>query len=104
MIDHELNFEFTGCFTSQSLIKQANRFGENYLEEAETLAAVAARLCGRPYPKALLREGWINVLFNQFHDILPGSGVRQTREHALALFQEVGAITGSIKRAAGVKS
>jgi alpha-mannosidase len=28
--------------------------------------------------------------------------VRQTREHALGLFQEVGAITGSIKRAAGV--
>jgi alpha-mannosidase len=41
------------------------------------------------------------VLFNQFHDILPASGVRQTREHALGLFQEVGAITGSVKRAAG---
>jgi alpha-mannosidase len=40
------------------------------------------------------------VLFNQFHDILPGSGVRQTRDHALGLFQEVGAITGSIKREA----
>ncbi len=100
VLDHELNFEFTGCYTSQSLIKQANRFGENYLEEAETLAALAARLHGLPYPTAQLREAWINVLFNQFHDILPGSGVRQTREHAMGLFQEVGAITGSIKRTA----
>lgn len=101
VIDHELNFEFTGCYTSQSLIKQANRFGENYLVEAETLAAITMRLDGTPYPADRLREGWINVLFNQFHDILPGSGVRQTREHATGLFQEVGAITGSIKRTAG---
>lgn len=100
VLDHELNFEFTGCYTSQSLIKQANRLGENYLEEAETLAAVTAKLCGKTYPREHLREAWINVLFNQFHDILPGSGVRQTRDHALGLFQEVGAITGSIKRSA----
>lgn len=98
---HELNFEFTGCYTSQSLIKRANRFGENYLEEAETLAALSAQALGTPYPTEQLREAWLNVLFNQFHDILPGSGVRETREHAQALFQEVGAITGAIKRNAG---
>jgi alpha-mannosidase len=101
VLDHELNFEFTGCYTSQSAIKQGNRFGENYLEDAETLAVLAARLAGQPYPSESLREAWKNVLFNQFHDILPGSGVRETREHAQALFQEVGAITGAIKRNAG---
>jgi len=101
VLAHELNFEFTGCYTSQSAIKRGNRLGENYLEEAETLAALTARLAGQPYPKEPLRDAWINVLFNQFHDILPGSGVRETREHAQALFQEVGAITGSIKRTAG---
>jgi alpha-mannosidase len=30
VIDGELNFEFTGCYTSQSAIKRANRLGENY--------------------------------------------------------------------------
>ncbi len=102
VIAHELNFEFTGCYTSQSLIKQANRFGENFLEEAETLAVLAARLGGQAPPKAALREAWLAVLFNQFHDILPGSGVRQTREHATALVQEVAASTGAIKRTAGL--
>ncbi len=101
ILDHELNFEFTGCYTSQSAIKRGNRFGENYLEEAETLAALASRLVGCVYPTESLREAWLKVLFNQFHDILPGSGVRETREHAQALFQEVGAITGAIKRTAG---
>lgn len=93
-IGHELNFEFTGCYTSQSLIKQANRLGENYCLEAEVLAALTSPTDRRE----LLRNAWINVLFNQFHDILPGSGVRETREHAMALFQETAAITGSIKR------
>ncbi len=101
-IDHELNFEFTGCYTAQSLIKQANRFGENYLVEAETMATIASKVAGLPYQKALLDEGWINTIFNHFHDILPGSGVRETRERAMGMFQEVGAITGAIKRRSGV--
>ena len=115
VLDHELNFEFTGCYTSQSLIKQANRYGENYCIEAETLALLAAMT--KPSAntqfsilntqgstlnafdkRAEIKEAWIKVLFNQFHDILPGSGVRETREYARGLFQEVGATTGAIKR------
>ncbi|HZH98007.1 MAG TPA: glycosyl hydrolase-related protein [Fimbriimonadaceae bacterium] len=104
VIDHELNFEFTGCYTSQSLIKQANRLGENYCVEAETLdvlrSCAAAGDADAEQGRAARATAWINVLFNQFHDILPGSGVRETREHARALFQETGAITGAIKREA----
>lgn len=100
VIDHELNFEFTGCYTSQSAIKRANRLGEAYCLEAETLAVFTEALTGRPVPKAQLREAWINVLFNQFHDILPGSGVAHTRNHATAIFQETAAITGAIKKEA----
>ncbi|HEY3781281.1 MAG TPA: glycoside hydrolase family 38 C-terminal domain-containing protein [Fimbriimonadaceae bacterium] len=95
VLNHELNYEFTGCYTSQSLIKQANRFGENYCVEAETLSLISGHENRKP-----LRDAWRNVLFNHFHDILPGSGVRETREHATGLFQEVGAITGAIKREA----
>ncbi|HJP82535.1 MAG TPA: glycosyl hydrolase-related protein [Fimbriimonadaceae bacterium] len=105
VVDHELNYEFTGCYTSQSAIKKANRFGENYCVEAEALAAISefgmrssvsnSRL---QTPDSKLREAWINVLFNQFHDILPGSGVAATREHALGMFQETGAITGAVKQ------
>jgi alpha-mannosidase len=98
VLAQELNFEFTGCYTSQSLIKQANRFGENYLIETEPLALISSAVLNTPYPHSLLDEAWKKVLFNQFHDILPGSGIRQTREHALAQFQEVGASTGAIKR------
>lgn len=103
VIDHELNYEFTGCYTSQSAIKKANRFGENYCVEAQTLDALRVKALApnasnlKPNTSAL-REAWLNVLFNQFHDILPGSGVAATREHALGLFQETGAITGAVKQ------
>ena len=101
VVTGELNYEFTGCYSSQSLIKMANRLGENYLLETEALAAIAGRLRGLAVPRAKLADGWKKVLFNQFHDILPGSGVRETREHAMGEFQEVGAICGAAKRLAG---
>lgn len=92
VLSQELNFEFTGCYTSQSAIKRANRFGERMCLEAETVLAVQGKS-----KSDWLDIAWTHVLFNQFHDILPGSGVAGTREHAMGLFQEVGAITGSIK-------
>lgn len=88
VVERELNFVFTGCYTSQSRIKQANRFGEDHLFDSEALAGMA-RLAGcEKKPSADFSRAWKNVLFNHFHDILPGSGVRDTREYALGLFQE----------------
>jgi alpha-mannosidase len=59
----ELNTEFTGCYTTQTLIKKANRFGETRLVDAEIADAVAWAACGRPYPSGRLESGWRNVLF-----------------------------------------
>ena len=97
VLDGELNYEFTGCYTSQAAIKHANRFGENYCLEAEAAAAVARRAVGRPVPAEAIRESWINTLFGHFHDILPGSGNRMTREWQMGLFQRTAAATGIIK-------
>ena len=94
VLDQELNFEFPGCYTSESNIKRANRFAETFLVEAEAAAATAWALGLRAYPTDAMREGWINTLFCQFHDILPGSGVRATYDYAQGLFQETTARTG----------
>jgi alpha-mannosidase len=97
VLDRELNFEFTGCYTSQSEIKRYNRLGESRALDAETAAVLALRALGRPYPEAPLREAWTNVLFGHFHDILPGSGVRATREYQSGLFQQSAATFGTIQ-------
>ena len=97
VLDRELNFEFTGCYTSQAAIKFGNRYGENYCVEAEAVAAVARRAAGCEYPARMLRDAWVGTLFGHFHDILPGSGVRATREYQSALFQKTAADTNMIK-------
>lgn len=83
----ELNFVFSGCYTSQSRIKMANRIGEATLNEAETWSAISSVAAKSKYPALSYEKAWRNILLNQFHDILPGSGVQETREHAMGLFQ-----------------
>ncbi len=96
-INDELNFEFAGCYTSQSAIKKANRFGENLLHEAETAAVLGLCTAGLEYPAGELEAAWKNILFGQFHDILPGSCVPESKHYQLGLFQNVAAKTGMIK-------
>ena len=94
VIDDELNFEFSGCFTSQSLVKKSNRYGEKKLVDAEAASAFAWVTKARAYPQATLEEGWRDTLFSHFHDILPGSGVHDTRTYTHGLYQKTVAMTG----------
>lgn len=86
--DTERNFLFTGCYTTQTRIKMANRIAEARLNETEALSASASLLAGAPRDPDRLDRAWRNTLFNHFHDILPGSGTVETREFALGRFQE----------------
>ncbi|MGI6200823.1 MAG: alpha-mannosidase [Christensenellales bacterium] len=86
VLQGEQNYIFMGCYTSQSRIKMANRIAEDRLYDAEALGAAARVLGGRDL-SAAFTEAWEPVLFNHFHDILPGSGVIETREYALGGFQ-----------------
>lgn len=93
----ELNYECTGCYTSQTLIKKINRLGENQLAAAEAAAAFGWAAAGQPYPAGLLTEGWRDALFSHFHDILPGSGVHDTRTYAHGQFQKTAATTNMVE-------
>ena len=64
------------------------------------ISAFAQRAADAPYRADKFQEGWRNVLFNQFHDILPGSGVTDTREYAMGLYQQAYAVANSARRAA----
>jgi alpha-mannosidase len=97
VLDCELNFEFTGCYTSESLIKRNNRFGENRLTDAELAASLGWLAQGQAYPAGRLRQGWRDTLFCHFHDILPGSGVHDTRTYADGLYQQTMATTAMIE-------
>ena len=71
----ELNFCQRGCYVSMARFKFAYRRAEASLGRAETVdAAISAKL-GRPC--ARLNESWEGLLFNSFHDILPGSSIER---------------------------
>ena len=84
----ELNYVFTGCYSSQSRIKRANRLSEERLTQAELLDVMAHSACPRYRTPSPFAPAWRQVLFNQFHDILPGSGVVDTREYAMGEYQK----------------
>ena len=88
VVNQELNFVFTGCYTSQSRIKMSNRISEDRLYEAEALSAAAGVFSGKSYAKSY-ETAWQRVLFNHFHDIITGSGKIDTREYAMGEFQKV---------------
>ncbi len=77
----ELYLEFhRGTYTSMSKNKRDNRKSEFLYLDAELLASVEKSLTGKHFPKKDLREGWEMILTNQFHDIIPGSSVREVYE------------------------
>ena len=95
VVDNELNYVFTGCYTSQSRIKMANHIGEARLGEAEALETMAALKDAGFVCFPGMEAAWRRILFNQFHDILPGSGTIETREYAMGEFQKAMAAAGA---------
>lgn len=106
VVDHEQNFVFSGCYTTQTRIKLANRIGEAKLYDAEAFSTLSTLFADGKYPGKTYEEAWKKVLFNQFHDILTGSGVIETREYAMGQFQQVltAANTGYIKAIRNIAS
>ncbi len=102
----ELYLEYhQGTYTTQAKMKKFNRSSEVLLTDAEKFSAFAA-LSGRPYNSQALEEAWKKVLFNQFHDILPGSSIREVYIDVAETHQEAQEIgkyelAGALKHLAG---
>jgi alpha-mannosidase len=91
---NELYLEYhQGTFTTQAAMKQLNRSNEALLTNAEKLSSFAS-LSGLPYNAGALEDAWRDVMFNQFHDILPGSGIREVYVDAAATHREAQSIGG----------
>jgi len=73
--DGELYFQYhRGVQTSQSEEKRGNRQNEELVLNAEKVVSIET-LFGATWPQQNFDTVWKDILFNQFHDILPGSGI-----------------------------
>jgi len=71
----ELYFQYhRGVFTTQAETKRRIRRSEENVLNAEKFASIAL-LYGRPYPQEVMTQTWKKLLFDHFHDIMPGSGI-----------------------------
>lgn len=66
--------DLRGLYGESPAGKIAERHSEETLESAEKFSSVAS-FYGQSYPKEAFRTAWWNVLFNQDHDVLPGSHI-----------------------------
>lgn len=87
VVDHEMNYFAPGCYTTQSRIKLGNRRCEAALSNAEAVGMLASSCTSFKVKPNQLTGAWRDVLFTHFHDILTGSCVQDSREHAMGLYQ-----------------
>lgn len=72
-----------GTYTSQAKTKKGNRKAEYALHDAEMWSALLGADTKTETDKA-----WKDVLFNQFHDIIPGSSLKEVHERAEKSYAE----------------
>lgn len=73
----ELNFTLRGCYSSASRFKASYRRAESQLLSVERTLTACGLLNNRPPRPDRLAEPWRSVLFNTFHDILPGTSIER---------------------------
>lgn len=98
----ELYLEFhRGTYTSAAGNKRYNRKCEFLMGDAE-FYSVLARAAGaeREYPSRELEINWKLLLLNQFHDILPGSSIREVYEDSRQQYEAILSSAGRLIREA----
>lgn len=79
----DLNPWAVGCYTSMAKVKQKHRQLENMYYSTEKMLTNAYLQGLIEYPKKELNEALEDMLFCEFHDILPGSSVSEVENYAL---------------------
>lgn len=77
-----------GTYTTHADNKANNRRAEYLVTQAETFSSFAASY-GLLYPHKELTEIWKKVLFNQQHDILPGTSIPEVHQDAVEDYRRI---------------
>lgn len=86
----ELYLEYhRGTYTSMARNKRYNRKSEFEYQNLELYSVMDSAISGHAYPSAELDEGWKIILKNQFHDILPGSSIKEVYDDSKADYEYI---------------
>jgi alpha-mannosidase len=82
VVSGDLGYTLRGCYASVAKFKYPYRRTEALVAATETLRAAVGTLDGKALPD--LGEAWTSLLFNAFHDILPGSSIERAFDEQAA--------------------
>lgn len=97
--DGELYLEYhRGTYTTQAYNKRMNRKLELFYRETEWKTVLESLLAMDwcKYPQKQLEEGWKIILRNQFHDIIPGSSIKEVYQDSAVEYQKAHTIASEI--------
>jgi len=92
----DLQHHAPGCYSAHSGVKVWMRRAQAAVLTAERWAAVGTLRHGLATPRADLARAWQQILFNQFHDVLPGSALEHAYDDARDQLGEAVAIAKRI--------
>ncbi|MCM0649674.1 alpha-mannosidase [Clostridium swellfunianum] len=87
-----------GTYTSQGLNKRYNRKTEILMHDVEALNYFAVK--DEAYPQEKINKTWELILLNQFHDILPGSSIKEVYEDSIEQYRKITEDGKALKEAA----
>ncbi len=95
--DGELYLEYhRGTYTSIAQIKKNNRRAEFALRKAEMLSVLGEKLSDTKYDKESFDRMWGLMNLNQFHDIIPGSAIKEVYDRSQVEYDSIFDRTGEM--------
>ncbi len=86
----EMYLEFhRGTYTSQARTKKNNRKSEQLYHDIENLFSFASLIDNTSYPQKEINDNWKKILLNQFHDVLPGSSIKEVYIDVEKYYKEI---------------
>lgn len=87
----ELYLEYhRGTYTTMAKNKKYNRISEFLYQDVELLSMLDSMYGSQNlYPQSEINSGWEKILLNQFHDIIPGSSIKEVYEDSHQQYEKI---------------
>jgi len=96
----ELQHHASGCYSTHSSSKKLHRQAENAMNRMEKLAVMSQALTGHLVKTVFVQQGWRNVMFNEFHDLMGGCSLPEAMHDVEIQLNETIAIADREENAA----
>ncbi|AIO19411.1 Mannosylglycerate hydrolase [Candidatus Izimaplasma bacterium HR1] len=86
----ELYLEYhRGTYTTSSKSKKYNRRSEQLVHDLEFISVLFNKLYSYPINHKLINKSWDVILLNQFHDIIPGTSIKEVYDESFTQYNEI---------------